>query len=279
MYIEQLHLKFMKRVILIIVLVFLQAKAYAQTNEFVIVLDSSLKEPIPFVSIQTQETIVNTNQYGEIDRKKLSQNLNILTHIAYQNKIISALCEDTIFLSKRSYEIPEVEVEVSKKINNYKLGYVNYKGKGSYSLSSSLNERFALSVYIPFDERDGMIESVLIPRKKVDGQYFYKILLMKASLAKTPGDTLAELNVKQSSNKKMDIISLKQFNLKIPKEGIFIGFEWPSSGEQNASAKVKVKMTTKLKQKLSFVKVGNQDWVPYNNFASNPRFGFLMRKF
>ena len=195
-----------------------------------VVKDSITGEPIPFVNIWVENENIGTTSEtnGSFtldikDDKKL-----IFSALGYETKIISSKSE-IIYLKLIVYELNEVVVENSKKTKEIKLGSFKkgkiklYYGSGikPTTLAKKIEFTDEVSNY-PFLKEISFLSLCQIKKAKIILRFF------ELDNNGLPGaDYLNEniiIEVKEGKN--INKIDLEKYNIKIPKKGIFIAFEW-----------------------------------------------------
>jgi len=198
-----------------------------------IVKDSLTGNPIPYVNIWVEKGDLGTN--SEIDgtfslKATLGQKI-IFSSLGYENKIIFGSTSDIILLHPKVYELNEVILEKRKGKNRVSYGDfsglklnsgVSNTGQDEVHIWGKLiqaNEKIKKHPYlesIEFKTRSQLKNVVMRLR-------FYEINAEGIPL----GDLIADeiiVSVKKGTN--LNRIDLSLFHIKIPEEGIIIGFEY-----------------------------------------------------
>jgi hypothetical protein len=197
------------------------------------VKDSLTGNPIPYVNIWVEKGDLGTN--SEIDgtfslKATLDQKI-IFSSLGYENKIIFGSTSDIILLHPKVYELNEVILEKRKGKNRVSYGDfsglklnsgVSNTGQDEVHIWGKLiqaNEKIKKHPYlesIEFKTRSQLKNVVMRLR-------FYEINAEGIPL----GDLIADeiiVSVKKGTN--LNRIDLSLFHIKIPEEGIIIGFEY-----------------------------------------------------
>ncbi len=220
-------MKNMKNLILLILLLG-TFKTVAQGNCDQIVSDSKSKLPVPFAIIKANDKTFYTDSLGyfRIDNQILNE--ITVSCLGYESKTVIVNCkESVIFLKPKAIVLPEIKV--SPKFTKTKNLGVTEKTKISVSgLDGSI-----ISVFIPNEtSTQKVISKIVLPYKAV--KHFtssFRFHIYKIADNGKPGSEMIERNLVGYPRKKKGKIEIdiKEYNLAIPKEGIFIGIEWISS--------------------------------------------------
>ena len=256
------------KVVLFALILWVQVNiSFAQTDSLVII-NAFTGEFIPFATIKVNNQILYSNKFGIFFKPKKNFKATV-SHIGFLTKtFLNLSLKDTILLTPTQYQLKEVVVS-SKRKKTYKLGYYNHRSIGSNTLTSFKNDKVA--VFIPSDGKASVIKEILISKKRVDPSSTFKVLLFETDSLRKPGTVMFDTLIQQNGNIKN--ISIEELNLKIPKEGIFIGFEGTAQKNEQVES-IRLNVTEKLTQNLTYLNMG-YGWVSYIDFY-NVRFGLKM---
>lgn len=246
----KLNKQFM-RFILIPTLLFLTF-ALANGQNFKIsgkVTDSDNEEELPFANIMVVNyTIGTTSDSQGFFELSLADSLKndslIISYVGYQTLILclNDIRGDIVRLKPKNIKLNEVVIRPSKK--KIKLIIVNqFKPKNCNLRYSSTNTNTDL--WIPYRPKEPTIEALYFPYKKeYGGSRRVKEVWLKVSNLKTPPtyfnlrifnasddqipdyDLLSEsIIIKVTESKHLIKVNLEEYNLVIPENGLFVGFE------------------------------------------------------
>ncbi len=207
-------------------LIFINCSLSAQING--VVKDSLTGKPIPYVNIWVEnENIGSTSEENGtffINTTAIGKRL-IFSTLGYEKKIINASATSEVNLKLTAYSLNEVviskgigtkSIEIGKAKNEMYQAFDNgpkidtkyFPYKTSYKKTKYLKQ---VTIYT-----DSRIENAII-----------KIHFYEANANGFPGEELLEkdfvVNVKKGT--RINRFDLKEFNLKFPQTGVFVGFE------------------------------------------------------
>jgi hypothetical protein len=267
------------KILILFVMLFEAFNIRAQVNCGQIISDSKSKLPIPFAIIKTSDKTFYTDSLGyfQVDNQ-VNSNKIIVSCLGYESKTVIVNCKESIiFLKQKAIILPEIKVS-PKPTKTKNLG-VTEKTKISVSgLDGSI-----ISVFIPNEtSTHKVISKIVVPYKAI--KHFtssFRFHIYKISNDGKPGSEMIERNLVGYPIKKKGKIEIdvKEYNLEIPKEGIFIGIEWISSDNPITDKKgnklasdIAVFMSKKLNEKYQCweKRVANEsDWKPFSLQTKN----------
>jgi hypothetical protein len=195
-----------------------------------VVKDSISGQPISYVNIWVENENIGTtseeNGVFSLDIKE--EKVLVFSALGYETKKVSSK-KQTIFLKPIAYELNEVVVENKKgtneiKIGKYKKNKINlYYGAGIQPtiLAKKIEFTHEIANY-PYIKEINFLTRCDIKKAKIILRFF------ELDLDEKPGkDYLDEvIIIEVKKGKQINIVELEKFNIKIPKEGIYIAFEW-----------------------------------------------------
>ncbi|MBM1106342.1 carboxypeptidase-like regulatory domain-containing protein [Aurantibacter crassamenti] len=203
------------------------------------VLDSKTKEPIPYVNLSFLNTLKGTSTdekghfYIDIPKTFLENKVHI-SSLGYKDTIITAknLYASKIFkLVEKSFELDEVVVSKSLG-DSYVLNPISsYSLTGGFASSAT---PWVLALYFPnIGSQAKVIENVTVFMQKNpkfnDHSSKFRIRIYDVDpITKAPNKDLVRKSLVLESELDKDYVSLdlSSLNIKIPKEGVYIGLEW-----------------------------------------------------
>lgn len=204
------------------------------------ILDAQTREPIPYANIAIVEVQKGTTSLGNglfaliVDRVDIKGNLNI-SCLNYADRIIplSSFVEDKeldILLEPILYDIPEVVIKPQKKISLVvnKLKKSDIRGGLPCNGTPLMYARFF--EYNKNDASVNHLSSVQIFSQKWQQKEVSKVRLRFFSvdtISKNPSEDIVHEEIIVSLKKgKINDIDLRNYNITMPKEGVFVAVEW-----------------------------------------------------
>lgn len=141
---------------------------------------------------------------------------------------------DTVYLSPKTYELPEIAVSPGRKAKNIIIGYAD--GKSALNISNSSGEELAVLI----KNKEGSyhtIKSVILKAGRNEHMLKYlgvnfvsvfKINFYAVAKDGMPGELLNSKDLIYTSEilKEKTILDVSQLNLVMPVEGVFVSVEW-----------------------------------------------------
>ncbi len=221
----------MKKYIFIIILNILFLNLLAQRTISGTVVDSKTKEPIPYamVSVKGNEIGIYSDDKGFFKLEKVNNEDSILiSHLSYINQTYMATSlkqNCNIKLEGKNFELKEIIV-LENKYPIFALGNLNIKANSSFQMRQGSE---AVTLINSPNETNAYIKELVykIPKKRKSN------ILIRAHLYENnngkPGNEIILKNNKIVIDNRIKadiVINLKDLNLKFPKEGLFMGFEF-----------------------------------------------------
>ncbi len=203
------------------------------------VMDSRSKDPIPYVNLSFLNTLkgTSTDEEGkffiDIPTPYLEKQVHI-SSLGYKDTIVNAqklYKEKKIFLVEESFELDEVVV--SENFGNADV----LNPITSYSLTSGFSSSatpWVVALYFPnIGAQKKYMHTVTVFLKKDinfkrDAAKFRLRMYDVAPGTKKPNKDLLRKSIVLEANMEQEYVSidLSSLQIKIPKEGIYIGIEW-----------------------------------------------------
>lgn len=211
----------------LILLFLLTLSASAQIKG--VVKDSITKEPIGYVALVYENTEIgtNANEKGVFELPKNESNFKVIVScLGYKSKTLQVSNINEIYLSPKEEIIEEVIVANRKNtseivIGDYKNSIVGFANGGASQIWAKFIKHTEEINKHPFIKKMQFTTRSRVKNAKLKLRFFYV-----DSNGKPSDDYLYEdkiITVKKGTNK--NTIDLENYNISIPNEGIFIGFE------------------------------------------------------
>jgi hypothetical protein len=193
-----------------------------------VVKDSVSNQPIPFVNIgvQNENIGVSSEENGEFlipirdKNKKL-----IFTAIGYEKKIVSSNFVQTVVLKPKEYELKEVVIVAKFGTKRIEIGETESPIRQAFENGPKIDTKF-FPYNISYKKTKFIQKVVLLTDSKIDNASI-KIHFYKVDNQGFPAEEMMQkdfiVSIKQGVNK--HFFDISDYNLTIPKTGIFIGFE------------------------------------------------------
>jgi len=268
---------------------------FSQSNSEIIVIDSLTRQPIPYVSITFTARKNGTYSNSAGIFSKPIDNAIYLSCVGYHSKYASiSSTTDTILLTPKLYEIPEIVISKNRKSKDIEIGYA--KEEPEFANSNSSGGEIAVLISDPNEIGMHINKIVLRIFKKdyalksnnIDFTSVYMINFYNATDKLEVGEQINKdrLILKSDQLTKRTIIDVSNLNLQMSRNGVFVSIEW--IGKENIQNKDLYVITqnllepfiqTTFKAKNSVVyeknKLNNYTWETVNK--SNP-YSIMLKK-
>ncbi len=215
---------------LLAILILFQFKAFAQKKCKLI--NEETKNAIAFASIyiENENININSDEVGGfiLNSPKSDNNLVVFNALGYEIKKIKYGDLNTeVYLKPKSFILDEVKVNNNKNTKQINIGVFKGNDLTHGSGSTSL---FLLARYFPYskDYNDyQFLKSITILTKNELKTAKFNLRVYSAIDGK-PSTLLNQKNitVEVKKGKKLSTIDVSDLNIMMPKEGIFIAYEW-----------------------------------------------------
>lgn len=192
-----------------------------------VVKDSITKEPIAYVALVYEKTLIgtNTNENGEFELPKNNVKA-IISCLGYNSKTLLLTNSNEVFLSQKTQEIQEVVVRNRRNTSRIIVGEY-HDSKISFS-NGGASQIWAKHInYSEEIKTHPFIKSIQFTTKsKVKGAKLKLRFFSTDSEGKPSNDIIFDeiiVTVKKGTNK--TYVNLEDYMITIPNEGVFIGFE------------------------------------------------------
>ena len=215
-----------------------------------IVKDSLTGKPIPYVNIWVQnENIGSTSEENGAffintigNGKKL-----IFSTLGYEKKIIKASEASIVNLKVMAYSLNEVVISKSIGTKTVEIGKAKNEMYQAFDNGPKIDTKFF--PYLPSYKKTKYIKQVTIYTDSRIEDAIIKIHFYTVDSNGFPADELLDKDfvVTVKKGTRINRFDVKEFNLKFPKNGIFIGFE-KLMIEKNKTEKTITDSNTKISQ-------------------------------
>jgi hypothetical protein len=192
-----------------------------------VVRDSITKEPIAYAAIVYEKMLIgtNTNEKGEFELSKNDANV-IISCLGYTSKNLKLTNINEVLLSPITQEIEEVVVRNKKNssqiiVGEYHNSEISFSNGGASQIwAKHLNYPEEIKKH-PFVKTIQFTTTSDVKAAKL------KLRFLSTNSEGKPLDDIIfdEIIVTVKKGKHKNKVNLENYNITIPKEGIFIGFE------------------------------------------------------
>lgn len=193
-----------------------------------VVKDSITGRPIPYVSIwvQNENYGSTTEEDGtfSINISEKSKNL-IFSALGYEKKIIKIATVREVNLVQTTYQLDEIVISKRKETREIEIGQTENAILEAFDNGPRIDTKFF--PYLESYKKTRFIKKITIfTDSKIDNASI-KIHFYKVDSNGFPADEILDKNFIVSVDKGVNktAFNVTKFNLKMPKEGLFIGFE------------------------------------------------------
>ncbi|MCT4637421.1 MAG: carboxypeptidase-like regulatory domain-containing protein [Bacteroidales bacterium] len=231
----------MSRIVFLLVLILFSLSFDVKGIEITVV-DINTNEPIKDVSVYVVRDFIGyTDRNGKINISNEDTNIELIfTHINYNtlNRSLQNFTMNlTVRLVPKTYIVDSVLITAKRKKYNLSKAI-----KGNFTSATNFSFNSVGVTYIPY-ETDKIIKSInyaVADFKGVKGlqyQPFQANLISKDSMTGLPGKPIFKKNIEvkknQNNRQKWVKVHIREYNIKVPKEGIFIAFIIPDKSYYN----------------------------------------------
>ncbi|WP_309640201.1 carboxypeptidase-like regulatory domain-containing protein [Flavobacterium sp.] len=193
-----------------------------------VVKDSITKEPIPYVNISVENENLGTtseeNGAFTIHVSEKSKNL-FFSALGFEKKKIKISKGMEVYLKSMAYQIDEVVISKRFETRQKEIGETESQILQAFDNGPRIDTKFF--PYFPSYKRTKFIKQVVISTDSKIEEATFKIHFYSVDANGFPGDELLskDLIVSVSQGVKRTKFNVTKFNLRMPKQGIFVGFE------------------------------------------------------
>jgi hypothetical protein len=192
-----------------------------------VVKDSITKLPIAYAALVYEKTLIgtNTNEKGEFELSKNDANV-IISCLGYTSKSLKLSNINEVLLSPKAQEIAEVVVRNRKNTSQIVVGEY-HDSEISFS-NGGASQIWAKHINYPEEiKKHPFIKSIQFTTKSDVKAAKLKLRFLATNSAGKPSVDIVfdEIIVTVKKGTHKNKVNLESYNITIPKEGIFIGFE------------------------------------------------------
>lgn len=193
-----------------------------------VVKDSLSGKPIPYVNIWVEnENIGSTSEENGtffINTTAIGKRL-IFSTLGYEKKIIRATEASEVNLKLTAYSLNEVVISKSIGTKTVEIGKAKNETYQAFDNGPKIDTKFF--PYLPSYKKTKYLKQVTIYTDSRIESAIIKIHLYEVTQNGSPGEELLDKDfvVTVKKGTRINRFVLKEFNLKFPKMGLFVGFE------------------------------------------------------
>lgn len=198
-----------------------------------IVKDSLTGQPIPYVSVWVENETIGTTaeENGTFSLEVKTEKRIVFSALGYENKIVLSSDVNTVVLSPKTLELNEVVIEKTKATREIAIGDFSGIYLNSGVANVGQEDVHVWAKLIRFNEKvkeHPFIKSIEFATRSRLKNALLRIRVFNINSEEIPiGDAIEEdILVQVKKGKNNNIVDLAKYNIKIPEEGIFIGFEY-----------------------------------------------------
>ena len=193
-----------------------------------IVLDTVTKNPIPYVSIwiENENNGTTAEENGQFQLTIAGQSKNLLfSALGYEKKTVAISSDMKVEMTPSTIELNEVQITKKYGTKQIEIGETESPFLQAYENGPRIDIKF-----FPHKakyKKTKFIKQIVLNTDCRIEEATIKLHLYKVDDAGLPGEELLEKDYIATVSKgvKKTLFSLSSFNLQMPKEGIFVGFE------------------------------------------------------
>jgi len=228
-------------------LIFISCSLSAQIQG--VVKDSLTGKPIPFVNIWVQnENIGSTSEEnGSFTLDTKQGKILIFSALGFEKKIIKAYDASEVNLKPMAYSLDEVVISKSIGTKSVEIGKTKTEIYQAFDNGPKIDTKFF--PYFPSYKKIKYIKQVSIYADSRIEDAIIKIHFYEADANGFPGEELLEKDfiVTVKKGTRTNRFDLRDFNMKFPKNGLFVGFE-KLMIEKNKTEKTITDLNTNITQ-------------------------------
>lgn len=207
-------------------LIFISCSISAQIKG--IVKDSLTGKPIPFVNIWVQNENIGstTEENGTFFINTIGKDKKLIfSTLGYEKKIIKASDASEVKLKSIAYSLNEVVISKSIGTKSVEIGKTKTEMYQAFDNGPKIDTKFF--PYFPSYKKTKYIKQVSIYTDSRIEDASIKIHFYEADSNGFPGEELLEKDfvVRVKKGTRTNRFDVMDFNLKFPKNGLFVGFE------------------------------------------------------
>ena len=193
-----------------------------------IVIDAVTKNPIPYVSIwvENENNGTTAEENGQFQLTVASKSKNLLfSALGYEKKNMAISSEMKVEMKPSTIELNEVQITKKYGTRQLEIGETESPFLQAYENGPRIDIKFF--PYKAKYKKTKFIKQIVLNTDCRIEEATLKLHLYQVDSAGLPGEELLEKDYIATVSKgvKKTLFNLSAFNLRMPKEGIFVGFE------------------------------------------------------
>lgn len=194
-----------------------------------VVKDSISGEPIPYVNIWVENENIGTTseENGEFTISSTEKNKNLIfSALGFEKKIMKASIAVLVNLKPMAYQLDEVVISEDRlETKEIEIGKTKNPIRQAFDNGPKIDTKFF--PYYPSYKKTKYIKQVSITTDNKLDKAIIKLHFYSVDSNGFPSKELLDKDFVVSVNKgiKKTFFDLTKFNLRMPKNGIFVGFE------------------------------------------------------
>ncbi len=205
--------------------IFISFSSYSQTKG--VVKDSLTGKPISYVNIWVEnENIATTSEEDGTFSIPVNGNKNLIfSALGYEKKTIKAAQSGEVFLSSKAFDLDEVVISNSIETKQIVIGQTESTNAQAFDNGPRMDVKFFR--YKPSYKRTKYIKKVTLYTDSRIEDATIKLRFFRVDANGFPGEEMLKkaLIVSVKNGTKNNKIDLSDYNLVMPKNGLFVGFE------------------------------------------------------
>ena len=210
------------------------------------VVVDEFNKPISYVNIwvENENNSTTSEENGEFSINCLPNKSLIFSALGYEKRTIKAYDADRVILKINAFELSEVVIAKRYETRQIEIGKVKHETYQAFDNGPRIDAKFF--PYLAKYKRTRYIRQVTVFTDSQLESTSFKIHFYGVNPDGSPGEELVKKDFLVSVNKgvKKTYFNVTDFNLKMPKTGIFVGFE-KLIIEKNKSEKEVTDLNTK----------------------------------
>ncbi|NHM06139.1 carboxypeptidase-like regulatory domain-containing protein [Flavobacterium sp. CYK-4] len=236
-----------------------------------IVKDSISSAPISYVhiSVENENLGTSTEEDGRFTLRVDENKILVFSALGYQTKKCKAAQATEIRLKPVSYALDEIVIAKRLETREREIGKTSTQAYQAFDRGPSIDAKF-FPYDVSYKKTKFLKQVVVVTDSKIDGAVF-KIHFYSVGDDGLPGQELLNKDfiVSVGQGVKQTKLNLSKLNLKMPKDGIFVGFE-KLLIEKNKWEKTSIDPNTQQTQ----TQKAYYPFLLYNAVDSQPTFAF-----
>jgi len=255
-----------------IIWVFIVFSQFAFSQIQGIVKDSLSGKPIPYVNIWVENENIGTTteENGEFNISVSQKRKNLIVSvIGYQKKIIKISQSKNIFLSPSDFQIQEVIISNRKNTKEIEIGKTNSLISQAFESGPKIDLKYF--PYFPSYKKTKYIKKIVINTDNRLEEALIRMHLYSVGKDSLPEKELLtkDLIISVKSGTRNNKINLTSFDLKMPTEGVFVGFEKLMIEKNKFEKKIKDANSNLVKTQITYC-----PYILYNTVESQYKYTF-----